>query len=51
MAYLLDFGDQWRARLVLRELGATTDVPDSRVVDGAGEALRPRRALARRTRR
>jgi len=42
IAYLFDFGDQWRVRLVLRELAADDGRPYPRVVEGVGEAPRRR---------
>lgn len=47
IAYLFDFGDQWRVRLVLRELRAGDGGTYPRVIEGVGEApRRPRFARA-----
>jgi hypothetical protein len=43
IAYLFDFGDQWRVRLVLREVCANDGGPYPRVIEGVGEAPRRRR--------
>lgn len=43
IAYLFDFGDQWRVRLIVREFAADDGGPHPRVIEGVGETPRRRR--------